>query len=218
MKRLATIIALCAGLAAGPVMADHNGRNLLNRENIGGAIGAALGGLAANKIVEGKGQSAATAAGAVGGFLIGKNIAHNYGGSQYRDYGYSQSYQAAPSYQPTRSYAPAPAYRDTRSYDPAPAYRDSGGYSGGGCCSHDRGTRYSVRPIDAAYVAECTSNVRSGPGTRYRVIDQLYEHERVRVTGKVRGRDWYQVRIGHRTGYVYAPLLRPAHYAYSGYR
>jgi hypothetical protein len=199
-------------------MADHNGRNLLNRENIGGAIGAALGGLAANKIVEGKGQSAATAAGAVGGFLIGKNIAHNYGGSRYRDNGYTQSYQPAAGYQPTRSYAPAPAYRESRSYDPAPAYRDSGGYTGGGCCGHDRERRYSVRPIDAAYVAKCTSNVRSGPGTRYRVVGQLYEHERVRVSGKVRGRDWYQVRIGHRTGYVYAPLLRPANYAYGGYR
>jgi len=80
MKRLMTIIVLSTGLAAGPAMADHEGRNLLNKENIGGAIGAAIGGLAGNKIVEGDGQSAATAAGAVGGFLLGKNIAHNYRG------------------------------------------------------------------------------------------------------------------------------------------
>lgn len=84
MKRLLTTIVLTTGLAAGPAMADHQGSNLLNRENVGGAIGAAIGGLAGNKIVEGKGQSAATAAGAVGGFLLGKNIAHNYGGVQHR--------------------------------------------------------------------------------------------------------------------------------------
>jgi len=84
MKRLIATIVLSTGLAASPAMADHDGRNLLNRENLGGAIGAAIGGLAGNKIVDGKGQSAATAAGAVGGFLVGKNIAHNYRGGGHR--------------------------------------------------------------------------------------------------------------------------------------
>ncbi len=81
MKRLAMIIVLSTGMIAGPAMADHN--NVLNRENIGGAIGAAIGGLAGSKIVKGKGRPAATAAGAVGGWLLGKNVAHNYGGGPY---------------------------------------------------------------------------------------------------------------------------------------
>lgn len=89
MKRLITAIVLTTGLAAGPVMADHEGSNILNRENVGGAIGAAIGGLAGNKIVKGKGQSAATAAGAVGGFLLGKNVAHNYRGNNHRQPAYS---------------------------------------------------------------------------------------------------------------------------------
>lgn len=84
MKRFITTIVLTTGLAAGPVMANHEGGNLLNKENVGGAIGAAIGGFAGNKIVDGKGQAAATAAGAVGGFLLGKNVAHNYRGSRYQ--------------------------------------------------------------------------------------------------------------------------------------
>ncbi|HSH41930.1 MAG TPA: SH3 domain-containing protein [Arenicellales bacterium] len=84
MKRLIATIVLSTGLVAAPAMAEHGGGNLLNRENLGGAIGAAIGGLAGNKIVDGKGQSAATAAGAVGGFLVGKNIAHNYRGGKHR--------------------------------------------------------------------------------------------------------------------------------------
>lgn len=89
MKHLITAIVLTTGLAAGPVMADHEGGNLLNKENVGGAIGAAIGGFAGNKIVKGKGQSAATAAGAVGGFLLGKNVAHNYRGNTHQSRGYT---------------------------------------------------------------------------------------------------------------------------------
>lgn len=89
MKHLITTIVLTTALAAGPVMADHGGSNLLNRENIGGALGAAVGGFAGNKIVDGKGQSAATAAGAVGGFLLGKNVARNYGGTRHGSRGHS---------------------------------------------------------------------------------------------------------------------------------
>jgi len=198
MKRLAILLVLSTGMFAGPAMADHGGRNLLNRENIGGAIGAALGGLAGNKIVEGKGQPAATAAGAVGGFLIGKNIAHNYDGPRYSDPG------------------PAVSYRRTSGYRPSKSYRSGNSYEPRGCCGYDSGPEYGVRPIHETFVATCTSNVRAGPSTRYHVIDQVYERERVRVIGKVRGRNWFKVRVGHRTGFIYAPLLRPAHYGYSG--
>ncbi|MDZ7839652.1 MAG: SH3 domain-containing protein [Gammaproteobacteria bacterium] len=200
MKRLIAISILSAGLAAGPTLADHEHGNLLNRENVGGAIGAAIGGFAGSKIVKGKGRPAAAAAGAVGGWLLGGNIARNYGGGAYA------SPAPAATYQPTTSYQPATTYSRSRSYEPR------------GCCGHDRVRDFGVHPIQATYVAKCRSNVRAGPGTGYSVIEQLYHHEQVHVIGKVRGRNWYKVRIGHRQGYVYAPLLRPGHYAYGGYQ
>jgi hypothetical protein len=77
MKRFLTIVALSTGLAAGPAMADHNGPGVMTKENLGGALGAVIGGFTASKIVDGKGRPAATAAGAVGGFVLGQNVAHN---------------------------------------------------------------------------------------------------------------------------------------------
>jgi len=193
MKRLTMIIVLSAGMIAAPAMADHN--NLLNRENLGGAIGAAIGGFAGSKIVDGKGRSAAAAAGAVGGWLVGKNIAHNYGGRAYRGPGYPEPRHTT-TYRQSGSHASGRSYHERR------------------CCDYGQGDRYAIRPIHATYIAKCTSNVRSGPGRRYHVIDKLYEHERARVVGKVKGRNWYQVKLGHRRGYVYAPLLRPTRYGY----
>lgn len=198
MKRLLMIIVLSTGISAGPALADHEHGNLLSRENLGGAIGAAIGGLAGNKIVKGKGQPAATAAGAVGGFLLGKNIAHNYRGNTYAEPAYTTEYRPAAYYQPPRSYERTSGYKQHR-----------------GCCDQGNGYQHGVRPIHETYVARCTSNVRAGPGTQYHVIDQLHDWERVYVVGKVKGRNWYEVRVGHRHGYVYAPLLRPSHYAHS---
>lgn len=212
MKRLAMIIVLSSGLIAGPAAADHNGVDLMNRENLGAVIGAAIGGFAGNKIVKGKGRPAATAAGAVGGFLLGKNIAHNYRNDGYAAPARSVGYSRAVDYGPSRSYTP------TRSYRPAADYGRSSGYQKPRtCCDHDAGHHHRIHPIHATYIATCTSNVRSGPGTRYRVIDQLYDREPVRVIGKVQGRNWYKVQVGHRDGYVYAPLLRPTRYGYNDY-
>jgi len=191
MKRLITTIVLTTGLAAGPVMADHDGSNLLNKENIGGAIGAAVGGLAGNKIVDGKGQSAATAAGAVGGFLLGKNIAHNYGGTRHRSHGYSGR----------RGYEQR---HDSRGRSSQRGYEQR----------HDsRGHRDAkLSRINETFIAKTSSNVRSGPGTRYSITDRLHRQESVYVVGKVPHRNWYMVRAHGRRGFVYAPLLMPSHY------
>lgn len=72
--------------------------------------------------------------------------------------------------------------------------------------------------INEIFVAKTTSNVRAGPGTGFYVTDTLHRHERVRVVGRVKGRNWYMVRIDGRRGFVYAPLLRPADFGYRGYR
>lgn len=164
MKRFVTILVLSTGLAAGPAMAGHDNGRLLSKENVGGAIGATVGAFVGSKIGKGNGRLATTAAGAVGGFLIGENVAHNYRGRGDRSFAHRE-------------------YRTARVY-----------------------------PMDETLVARTTSNVRAGPSTRFHVTDQLYRHERVRVVGKVGGRNWYMISTHGRRGFVYAPLLRPDHH------
>lgn len=198
MKRLITIVVLSTGLAAGPAIADHEGSNILNRENLGGAIGAAIGGLAGNKIVDGKGQSAATAAGAVGGFLLGKNVAHNYSGSGHE----SSRHSGYRRYEPDqKSYS----HRGKSYRQHAPSRK-----------SYDhRSTRLSR--INDTFVARTTSNVRAGPGTGYSITDRLRRREPVHVVGKVRHRNWYMVKANGRRGFVYAPLLVQPRQGYRGH-
>ncbi|MDZ7839651.1 MAG: SH3 domain-containing protein [Gammaproteobacteria bacterium] len=196
MKRLITTIVLATGLAAGPVMADHQGSNLLNKENVGGAVGAAIGGLAGNKIVDGKGQSAATAAGAVGGWLLGRNVARNYSGARHGSTGHSE-YR-----------------RHGRGHD---------SYNHRGRDSYNH-RQPRLNRINETFVAKTTSNVRAGPGTGYSITGRLHRRESVHVVGKVNNRNWYMVRAHGRQGFVYAPLLKRPHYGYrdqsrhSGYR
>lgn len=200
MKRFATIVVLSTILVAGPVMADHGGGNLLSRDNVGGAIGAAVGGFLGSKLGDGKARLATTAAGAVGGFLIGENVARNY-----RPGGYAPAPSSGPRY--------------TGAYDNSAGYRPASGYNVGHrpstCCDDDRDYRDRVHPIHETYIAKCTSNIRSGPSTRYHVVGQLHDREPVKVVGKVQGRDWYMVQTGYQRGYVYAPLLRPARYGHN---
>jgi len=193
MKRLITIAVLSTGLAAGPVMANHDGNNLLNKENVGGAIGAAVGGLAGNKIVDGDGQSAATAAGAVGGFLLGKNIAHNYGGSK-RWSGGRSDHRGRRDHREWRDHSGRRDHRERRDY-----------------------SNRRLNSIQETFVAKTPSNVRAGPSTRYSITDRLYKRERVHVIGKVPHRNWFMIRSDGRRGFVYAPLLRRAHHGYGNY-
>jgi len=238
MKRLAMIVVLSTGLVAGPAMAEHGGGSVLNRENVGGALGAVMGGLAGNKLVKGDGRSLATAAGAVGGFVVGRSIAHNYGGGSYGPAGRQVGYSDPGRYD-RRVYEPTGDYGQRR-YSRTSGYEDGGyarttvydrGYDGGDyrrssgyqerrqahnkytCCESKSRRSYPVHPIHEKYLAKCTSNVRAGPSTRYHVIDQVRDRELVTVIGKVRGRNWYKVRVGHRIGYIYAPLLERAYYS-----
>jgi uncharacterized protein YgiM (DUF1202 family) len=175
MKRITTIVVLCTGLATAPVMAGQAQRGGLSDENVGGVIGATVGGLLGSQIGHGDGRAAATAVGAVGGYIVGRNVVHYNG----------------------RGYSGRRHYRSHRRYD-----RDD----------HRRPPR--IERIDRTFRARTTSNVRSGPSTRFRVVDQLYDHERVHVIGKVRGRNWFFIKTGYRRGFVYAPLLRPEHHGH----
>jgi uncharacterized caspase-like protein/SH3-like domain-containing protein len=65
-----------------------------------------------------------------------------------------------------------------------------------------------VDEIDAEYVALKTANVRAEPTTDSSVLAVLYTGIDVRVLGKVKGQDWYQItRPDGGIGYVHASLL-----------
>jgi hypothetical protein len=70
---------------------------------------------------------------------------------------------------------------------------------------------FSVEDLSpAASTTRSAAHVRSGPGTRYRVIDTLPAGTTVEVTGKVTGHDWYRVRMTDgREVYIWSKLLEP---------
>ncbi|MEO0410435.1 MAG: SH3 domain-containing protein [Pseudomonadota bacterium] len=61
------------------------------------------------------------------------------------------------------------------------------------------------------YRANSGTNVRSGPGTDYKVVGRLNSGDIVNVVGKVSGQDWYMISQGGvGTGYVFSSLLTNA--------
>jgi uncharacterized protein YgiM (DUF1202 family) len=69
--------------------------------------------------------------------------------------------------------------------------------------------RVAVDVINREYSATVNVRVRRGPGTRYKVLKTLKRGERVLVTGKVKNRNWYQVKLGTGVAYIFARLLEP---------
>lgn len=134
--------------------------------------------------------------GAGGGYVVGKKVAHNYQGASTQLASHkSRRYKSDRHRSSKRSH-----YRkDKRRHKTHTSHKPK------------------IHPIDEKFVARTRSNVRSGPSTRFRVIDQLHYHERVRVIGKVHGRNWYMVRTHHGKGFVYAPLLAASHGAHGGH-
>lgn len=61
------------------------------------------------------------------------------------------------------------------------------------------------------YRAVTGTNIRSGPGTEFKVVGALAQGSVINVVGKVSGADWYLVSQGGvATGYVFANLLTAA--------
>ena len=54
-----------------------------------------------------------------------------------------------------------------------------------------------------------TVNMRTGPGTEYRVVDRLYRGERVRIEHCTRSGRWCEVRRRGPDGWVSSRYLRP---------
>lgn len=68
----------------------------------------------------------------------------------------------------------------------------------------------SMTLISAPYRAANRSNVRSGPGTDYRIVSSLDSGEVVQAIGRVRDSNWYMISEGGpATGFVHASLLAP---------
>lgn len=208
MKRLVTILALSTGLVTGPAVAGHESGHILNKENVGGALGATLGAVVGSQFGDGNGQLATTAVGAVGGYVVGRNVAHNYQGG-----GYQRGRDERGGYQRGR-------YKSDRHRSSKRSHYRKNERRYKNERRHESRSRRKprIQPVRELYVARTASNVRSGPSTRFRVVDQLRDHERVRVVGKVQGRNWYMVRARHGKGFVYAPLLRPAHGGHGHYK
>lgn len=62
--------------------------------------------------------------------------------------------------------------------------------------------------IGENYRATSSSNIRSGPGTDYKVVGALVAGNVTNVVGKVSGENWYMISQGGvATGYVFADLL-----------
>lgn len=71
---------------------------------------------------------------------------------------------------------------------------------------------YAVDPLDGMMELTTGANMRAGPGTRYEILGIAKLGEQLKVTGKVRDRNWLRVEFPDggedRVAFVYAPLLR----------
>jgi D-alanyl-D-alanine carboxypeptidase len=71
--------------------------------------------------------------------------------------------------------------------------------------------RPELEPVEAAYVAVKTANVREAPTVRAAKVGRIDQGTKVHVAGKVRGQNWYLVeRDDKPLGYVFGELLRKA--------
>jgi uncharacterized protein YgiM (DUF1202 family) len=197
MKRTFAIaaIALSIGVAPLAAQAEHTRPAWMNNENVGKFAGAAVGALLGSQIGDGRGQLAATAAGAVGGYILGERI-----GRQWPSHGQTSHSTGGRHYASHQSRYPSGGRGNLQPLTYMP----------------------DLHRIDRTYAARTTSNVRGGPSPQFVVVDTLRPGERARVLGKVVGTDWYMVAQGDIIqGFVYAPLMDPVSshaesYSYGG--
>ena len=173
-----------------PVAADHNGygNSFFTNENIGRAVGTGLGAYLGSKVGKGRGNDAAIAAGAVGGFVLGGKVGRDWGASKHAHHGYSNHH----------NYSRRARVKSNRGYlEPVQ-------------------TMPELEYIDATYVANRTSNVRGGPSTKYKVVEGLYTGEPVRVLGRVVEKNWFMIAQNDIIqGFVHMSLLDPVGEQYS---
>ncbi len=106
--------------------------------------------------------------------------------------------QAAPAPKPEPQPEPAPAKKAEPAPAPAPVKK----------AEPARLAPPVVDPVQGSYIARTESNVRSGPTSDSTILGSLKRGAAIEMLGKVRGQEWYQVRIaGGRVGFVAAGLI-----------
>ncbi|WP_282609182.1 SUMF1/EgtB/PvdO family nonheme iron enzyme [Pelagibius sp. Alg239-R121] len=69
---------------------------------------------------------------------------------------------------------------------------------------------FSVDDMEAPYVALANANVRALPTAESDKVGEFSKGNDVEVTGHVVGANWYRVRVGGNTGYVFGDLIESA--------
>jgi surface antigen len=210
-------VALCAILATTPAMArdqDPPGPGIggalgdyVTGENVGRVLGAGVGGLLGAQVGSGRGQLAAVAIGALAGMWLGGEIGRHL--TQTDQQGIARTTHTALETGQDQSWVNPDTGMQTRvsvqetTVERRPIQE----------ANLERRLR-ETPPLDlvnAFYVADRNSNVRGGPGTDYAVMHTLERGTPIAVVGLVQGKDWYMVSDdGLGSGFVWAPLLRPA--------
>ncbi len=71
-----------------------------------------------------------------------------------------------------------------------------------------RGVGFDVVEMDETYYAVKHSNLRSGPGTEFNRVGRLSPGDKIEVTGKVAGKNWYRIAMRNgKEAFVFASLL-----------
>lgn len=170
----------------------------LTKENVGKGVGGVLGGVLGSQIGSGSGKTAATIIGALGGYWLGGEVGRRMQGSDREGLAHSTATAIETGESQTWVNPGTGVRTEVQVQD---AYDEP--------LSHSTQAP-PLEMINAWYAAESRSNVRSGPGTNYPIIDQLQHDQQVPVVGRVSGEDWYMLaRNGRGYGFVHASLLNP---------
>ena len=207
MKRRSGKVLGAGILAVALVFSGCATQNMGQKQKSGTAIGALAGGLVGSFFGgSDKGKIAAIAAGVIVGATLG-----NYIGSILDE----QDQQAVMA-ESVRTLSQAPDGHTNKWSNP------ESGASAAITTHKTEQVKRSVPIIKEKYVASPgelvlintpyrtlkNSNVRTGPGTDYKVVNLLQKGELVTVVGQVKNRNWYMVgREGRSIGYVYTSLL-----------
>lgn len=205
LNRTALVLITCASLAlpAGAARAQEREDNS-NSELMGRLLGAGVGALLGSQVGGGKGKLAAVAVGALAGAWLGGEAANRL--TQTDRQGIAQTTntaletgQAQTWTNPDTGVTTRVAVKDS-TVERAPVQAEG--------LQQRPWQSPPLEYVNAWYEAGQTSNVRSGPGTDYAVMDTVQRGERVAVVGKVKGEEWYMISdAGLGSGYVHGSLL-----------
>jgi outer membrane lipoprotein SlyB len=210
MKRTALIFGLCVALgavSATPAAAQERKKekDSGNSELVGRLLGAGVGALLGSQVGGGKGKLAAVAVGALAGAWIGGELANRL--TQSDQQGIARTTNTALDTGESQTWTNPDTGVKTnvqvkeRTVERVPAASE-------GLKSRPWETP-PLEYVNAHYQVVRGSNVRSGPGTDYAVMNTLRAGERVVVVGRVRGQDWYMVsEDGLGYGYVHGSLIK----------